>query len=79
MPNLQTENRNLGHPRSQTGDGMPAGAPLYDAGSHRTDFTAWSRATLEHFARSSADECEALKSDLLVAIDAYRTFLKKSL
>jgi hypothetical protein len=37
-----------------------------------TDFATWDRETLNKFARDAANELDALKEELRVALDAYR-------
>jgi len=37
-----------------------------------TDFATWDRETLNKFAQDAANELEALKEELRVALDAYR-------
>jgi hypothetical protein len=44
----------------------------------RTDFSNWSRRTLEQFARQAADENLALRHDLKLALEAWREAVKKA-
>jgi hypothetical protein len=37
-----------------------------------TDFATWDRETLNKFAQDAANELDALKEELRVALDAYR-------
>lgn len=41
-------------------------------GSSVTDFATWEREILNKFARDAANELNALKEELRVALDAYR-------
>jgi hypothetical protein len=42
------------------------------SGIGMTDFATWDRETLNKFARDAANELDALKEELRVALDAYR-------
>lgn len=45
----------------------------------KADFSAWSRATLERFARDVADQNLQLRADVRTALDAYRALLRAQL
>lgn len=44
----------------------------------KTDFSTWTRETLEKLARELMDENEVVKQDLKTALSAWRELLKKA-
>lgn len=43
----------------------------------QTDFSHWKRETLEHFARTAANDNLQLRKDVRAALDAYRALLRE--
>lgn len=75
MPPMSKENQSAIDPRRDGADTqMLRGSQISDLGA--CDFGTWSHANLARFAREAWAENQALRADLRVAIDAYRTAFK---